>query len=294
VIAEDKEVAEKVLDAAGVLVMDGSTECARIRKICRTVKGDLYPPREVANIFEHLRDDFEIRDSGIKGAGQGLYVGEKMKTKGQVVGVYEGLVVAEKDGGYILEIGSGKERRWVDAGSSKLARTSIFGKMNEDLHTGRYNAQIGEEGFITMLEDCRNTELFTKYGKEYNWDALKTTSFDDLREELMVLFPGKVNLVARRWGDIITSSDQLNVWAKKVIEGRCDNNEMHGIRSWEDGGGQGGREDEGDRMVAFLTFGPNCRRFDYRHHGQEEEVESGNSGSLTRTNPYMYIQMRVM
>ena len=53
VIGEDTELDKAVHGATveGLVVMDGSMECSRLRKICRTVKGDLYPPREVANMF---------------------------------------------------------------------------------------------------------------------------------------------------------------------------------------------------------------------------------------------------
>ena len=41
---------------------------------------------------------------------------------------------------------------WVDADPKLGDRVSLFGKMNEDLHTVKYNAEIGEDGFIRILK----------------------------------------------------------------------------------------------------------------------------------------------
>ena len=94
--------------------------------------------------------------------------------KDQIVGIYEGLVVDETEGDYILELNDVEgQKKWVDADTARTWRVSIFGKMNEDLHEGRFNAEIGEEGLIRLTKDCRNEELFTKYGDKYNWDSVK-------------------------------------------------------------------------------------------------------------------------
>ena len=65
----------------------------------------------------------------------------------------------------------------------------MFGKMNEDLHQGEYNAEIGEDGFIRMLSNCDSGELLTRYGPKYNWDALKQKALLGLTAEVGNLFP---------------------------------------------------------------------------------------------------------
>ena len=37
-------------------IMHKSTDCERMRQMCRSHTGDTYPPVDVANIFEHLRE----------------------------------------------------------------------------------------------------------------------------------------------------------------------------------------------------------------------------------------------
>ena len=56
------------------VIMHKSTECERLRRICRKHKGSSYPPVEVANIFEHLRDLMEVGPSEIPGADDGLHI----------------------------------------------------------------------------------------------------------------------------------------------------------------------------------------------------------------------------
>ena len=68
-------------------IQDGSRECDGLRVICRKFKGSQYPPREVTNMFEHLRDNLEVRASGIEGAGEGLFVGNETMRKNQIVGL---------------------------------------------------------------------------------------------------------------------------------------------------------------------------------------------------------------
>ena len=148
-------------------IQDGSRECDKLRMICRKSRGSQYPPREVTNMFEHLRDNLEVRASGIEGAGEGLFVGNETMRKNQIVGVYEGRITQEAEGPYVLELTNDEGKRWIDADPKKTDRISIFGKMNEDLHEGRYNAEISEDGFIKLIRDCKNEELFTKYGEKF-------------------------------------------------------------------------------------------------------------------------------
>jgi hypothetical protein len=96
-------------------IMHKSTDCDRLRRICRGNTNDTYPPVDVANVFEHLRGSLEVKPSGIPGAGDGLHIKGKLK-KDQILGVYEGVVIAESEGDYILEIEKGRKGKiWVDA-----------------------------------------------------------------------------------------------------------------------------------------------------------------------------------
>ena len=72
----------------------------------------------------------EVKPSIISEAGDGLHIKGKLK-KDQIIGVYEGAVVTEMEGDYILEIGKDKKGKiWVDADPVKTMRLSVFGKMN--------------------------------------------------------------------------------------------------------------------------------------------------------------------
>ena len=83
------------------LIMDKSGECNRLRKLCKGHMGLTYPPKCVANMFEHLRDELHTEASDIVGAGDGLFTGTPL-VKNQIVGVYEGIEVNETEGEYVL------------------------------------------------------------------------------------------------------------------------------------------------------------------------------------------------
>ena len=161
--------------------------------------GNTYPPVQVTNIFEHLREGMEVGPSDIVGANEGLHVKGAFK-KDQIIGVYEGIVVAETEGDYILEIGDDKRKTIrVDADPNVTARMSIFGKMNENFDGERYNAELGEDGFVRLLRDCSNEELFTKYGPKYKWDSLKTKALHNLVDEVEKRFPTMKYRISRCW-----------------------------------------------------------------------------------------------
>jgi hypothetical protein len=211
-------------------VLHKSDDCERIRRICRKNNGTTYPPVVVTNIFEHLRAGMTTRPSAIAGAGDGLHIGRAVK-KDQIIGVYEGIVVAEAEGEYVLEIGNGKKRTiWVDADPRITPRLSVFGMMNESFDEEKYNAELGEDGFIRALRDCSDEELFTKYGPKYNWDPIKTRALHKLIDEVEERFPTMRGRISRSWSSILESSCNLEMWVRRVIEGRCANNELHGIK----------------------------------------------------------------
>ena len=73
------------------------------------------------------------------GAGNGVYnVAGRHLIKNQIVGVYGGSVVKEKEGDYILEVARPNGSTiWVDADPVRTEHGTIFGIMNEDYHGGR-------------------------------------------------------------------------------------------------------------------------------------------------------------
>ena len=89
--------------------------------------------------------------------------------------------------------------------------------MNEDLHRNRYNAQIGEDGFIRILEDCEDEELFTKYlKKDYDWDPLKGMALNGLVDEIELTFPELTGAVTRMWTTIREGNTHLNRWIQET------------------------------------------------------------------------------
>ena len=109
--------------------------------------------------------------------------------------------------------------------------------MNEDLHSGRYNAEIGEDGFIKIIEECEEEELFTRYGSKYNWDAIKQKALTGLKIDIKKLFPEHENRITSEWSELKKKQDSISRWVRRVINGRTTSSERHGIICWEDGKG---------------------------------------------------------
>jgi hypothetical protein len=152
----------------------------------------------------------------------------------------------------------------VDADPNKTARLSVFGKMNESFDDEKYNAELGEDGFIRVLRDCCDEELFTKYGSKYNWDALKERALRRLVDDVNERFPTMRGHIIRSWGAIMESTCSLDTWVRRLIEGRCANNELHGIAINEQND-QEVEMGEIERMVLFLTYGPNSKRYNFKN-----------------------------
>ena len=53
------------------------------------------------------------------------------------------------------------------------------------------------------------------------------------------------------------------MWVRKLIEGRCLNNELHGIKIVEQEDQEIGMS-EVDRVTLFLTYGPNSKRYNFK------------------------------
>jgi hypothetical protein len=217
-------------------LMDKSPEVNYLRHICRNSKEKHYPPRMVSNQFEHLRQFMSIEPSEYEKAGDGLYVrGERRFIRDEIIGVYEGVITDDTDRPYVLGITrENQETIYVDADPAKNGKTSVFGKMNEDLHKGRYNAELGEDGFIRILEDCEDEELFTRYWNKYNWDSLKQESLAALHMEVSTEIPGMEKLVTTNWNALKMDKGHLSRWIRRLIEGNTKPSELHGVNvGWE-------------------------------------------------------------
>lgn len=83
-------------------IMNNTQETEKLRDICRKSKEKNYPPQEVTNYFEHLRQHLFIEHSDNQNAGERVTTRGRRFIKDEIVGVYEGEVIPEKDGVYVL------------------------------------------------------------------------------------------------------------------------------------------------------------------------------------------------
>ena len=138
----------------------------------------------------------------------------------------------------------------------------------------RYNAEIGEDGFIRILEDCEDEELFTKYlKKDFDWDLLEKMALNWLVDEIELTFPGLTGTVTRMWTTLRERKTHLNRWISKLIEGKTTSVELHWVKT------RVGGESTNANLISFLTYGPNSVKYNLRHWGQERKewkpVEKG-------------------
>ena len=211
-----------------------------------------------------------------------LVRGGKRFIRDEIVGVYEGFTTTDTDRPYVLGITrKDQETLYVDADPNKGKRISLFGKMNEDLHRGRYNAELGEDGFIRILEDCEDEELFTRYWGKYNWDFLKQRSLAALHKEISTELPGMEKLVTANWNALIMDKGQLSKWIRKLVDGNTKPNELHGIRC-----GIGEHPKGIEDLIGFLTYGPNSVRYHYKHWGHPFTPPTTNKLGKSRLEIY--------
>jgi hypothetical protein len=86
-------------------IMDGSDEVNEMRAISYKCMKGTYPPKEVKQFFEHIRPSLHISKSENPMAGEGLMVKNgRGFVKDEIIGAYEGIIVEEKEGPYILKI----------------------------------------------------------------------------------------------------------------------------------------------------------------------------------------------
>ena len=91
--------------------------------------------------------------------------------------------------------------------------------INEDLHGDSYNCALGYNGLIIVLHDIEpGTELVTRYGNRYNWDALKNEALAGLRDE----FDAMDLDIDMDWRDMVEARESKNPlckWAAKLVDG---------------------------------------------------------------------------
>jgi hypothetical protein len=209
----------------------------------------------------------KVGPSTCKRAGNGAHlVGDRLFVKDEIVGVYGGVLTSKPVGKYVLEIKNGRMPKFVDADPLKAGGSSFFGMMNEDLNEGEYNAELGEDGFIRILKECRNVELFTRYGPCYNWDALKQQSLDGLVEDLRAKFPTVTSQIPAVWALLCGDRSPLHRWIVRVVEGKIKATEKHGIHL--------GWKDDMRHLLAYLTYGPTCMKYNFRHWGHNVDETS--------------------
>jgi len=97
-------------------------------------------------------------------------------------------------------------------------------------------------------------------------------------DEVEVGFPAMTGRISRDWTSILDSNCSLEMWVRKMIEGKCNNNELHGIKINKQEV-QEVEMGEVEQMILFLTYGPTCIRYNYRktNHVPETLVEAGSS-----------------
>ena len=257
-----KNVVAGPMDISKIL-MDGTPEVEELRRLCRERSEGTYPPKGVEDRFMHMEEWLKPEKSTIEGAGDGLHArGKRRLKKGEIVGVYGGNIIGESDGQYTLEISrEGKGSIWVDAQLGH-GRYNKFGMMNEDLHRGRCNAEIGADGFIKIIEECEEEELFTRYGSKYNWDSIKQKALTGLITDIVNLFPGHESRITPEWSELKRKQDPISRWVRRVINGRTTSSERHGIICWKDEKGSF------EEMIGYITYGPNTVRYNFKHWGQ--------------------------
>ena len=163
-----------------------------------------------------MRGFLAVGPSTCKRAGNGARLtGDRVFIKDEIIGVYGGLITDKPEVDFVLEIKNGKMSKFVDADPRKVGGYSFFGMMNEDLNEGEYNAELGEDGFIRILEECKNVELFTRYGSCYNWDAIKQQALDGLIAKLRLKFPEHASLIPTDWSTMTKDRSHLSRWVKR-------------------------------------------------------------------------------
>ena len=257
---------------------------AKIVAMCK-MDGGLYPGEEVRYFFREYEGMLEIKESMVASwAGvrvDGLFARVHL-IKGEVIGVYSGRVT-ETGGAYTVDVASkGKSNIPVDACLDDGSVT-MFGRMNEDIHGGEYNCELGYNGVIMTLRDIRpGEELLTRYGALYNWDSLKNRALAELGKE----FRGKFQDVDLEWEDIAKVRESKMVlarWVAKLIDGKCTYNELHSVAEGDDWVGYEGQ-------IAFLTSGTTYEKYAFRKWGlplrvwHEDEVKKNHDMYAERWN----------
>ncbi len=83
---------------------------------------------------------------------------------------------------------------------------------------------------------------------------------------------------------ILESNCSLEMWVRKLVEGRCSNNELHGIKFNELGEQEVGMG-EVEQVLLFLTYGPTQNKINFRSLNRElVEVSRTRYGRVTKAS----------
>ena len=133
--------------------------------------------------------------------------------------------------------------------------------MNEDLHGGEFNCELGYNGIIMVLKDIEpGGELLTRYGDRYDWDHLKEDALTAMREEFNFWIKG----VDMDWDNMVEarkSKRHLVKWAVKLLDGKVLHEDMHAVVNGHDWEGEMG-------AIAFLTSGITYEKYGFKNWGK--------------------------
>ena len=151
---------------------------------------------------------------------------DKIIRKNIIIGVYGGKITKNR-GIYVLDATvEGDATRWVD-GDPDYGDISMFGRINEDIHGGKINAEIDVSGIIYTTERIGGkTELLTTYGESYNWDHVIEIGLRRLGTDLAQFFCGLgVDIPNNLRG--LKATNPLHIWIRKLVLGEALLDEFH-------------------------------------------------------------------
>jgi hypothetical protein len=159
--------------------------------------GTRWPPAQVTSHMRSRYSRLKVGDSSVKGLGKGLFLkkGSGLIKKGEVIAVYGGTVVDEVNGEYVLEV-----RRQLDCSSVWIdgQHNNSVCDMLKASYSNEYiwdddnnNAKFDDSAVLRARYDIdtrkHDVEVFTCYGSEYDWDAVKVLSISAVCEYIRQL-----------------------------------------------------------------------------------------------------------
>jgi hypothetical protein len=139
----------------------------------------------------------KVGDSSVKGLGKGLFLkkGSGLIKKGEVIAVYGGTVVDEVNGDYVLEVRrqSDCSSVWIDGSHSNSICDMLKASYSNEYiwDNDSNNTKFDGSGVLRARYDIdtrkQDVEVFTCYGSEYDWDAVKVLSISAVCEYIRQL-----------------------------------------------------------------------------------------------------------